>query len=82
MFCFLYSFRALQFSFSFVIEDLKGAADSPCIFFFLPDRLKFKMFLALHRTVFLGGQADGVCNYMKDGLMGLVTYRSARSPLS
>lgn len=76
MFCFLYSFRALQFSFSFIIEGLQGAADSSCIFF-LHDRLEFKMFLALRRTVFLGGQADGVCNYMKDGLMGLVTYRSA-----
>lgn len=48
--------------------------------FFPPDRLEFKMFLAFYRTVFLGGQADGVCNYMKDGLMGLVTYRSALKP--
>lgn len=38
------------------------------------------MFLASYSTVFLGGQTDGVCNYMNDGLMELVTYRSALKP--
>lgn len=38
------------------------------------------MFLAPYSTVFLGGQTDGVCNYMNDGLMELVTYRSALKP--